>query len=68
MADEIIEELWRIKDDIAREHEYDPDALAAQLRNKRDPGRRRIEGLRSIRTIVEPGASADDGKVGGAPQ
>ncbi len=29
MADEIIEEVWRIKDEIAREHGYDVGGLAA---------------------------------------
>ncbi len=27
MADEIIEDLWKIKDDIAREHDYDEDGM-----------------------------------------
>ena len=31
-ADEIIEELWRIKDDMAREHGYDVERLAAYFR------------------------------------
>lgn len=34
MADEIIEELWRIKDDMAREHGYDIERLAAYLRRR----------------------------------
>ncbi len=29
MADEIIEEVWRIKGEIAREHGYDVERLAA---------------------------------------
>ena len=33
MADEIIQELWRIKDEIAQEHSYDLDALVAHLRS-----------------------------------
>lgn len=33
MTNEIIKELWRIKDDIAREHSYDLDRLVADLRN-----------------------------------
>ena len=33
MADEIIEELWKIKDDIAREHGYDIRRLGAHLRS-----------------------------------
>jgi hypothetical protein len=27
MADEIIEELWAVKDSLAKEHRYDLDAL-----------------------------------------
>lgn len=33
MADEIIEELWRVKDEIAREHGYDIRRLGAHLRS-----------------------------------
>ena len=34
MADEIIEELWRIKDDMAREYNYDIPTLVAYLQHK----------------------------------
>ena len=34
MADEIIKEVWRIKDDMAREHGYDIDRLAAYFRRR----------------------------------
>lgn len=34
MADEIIEEVWRIKDEIAREHGHDVERLAAYLRRR----------------------------------
>ena len=34
MVDETLKELWAIKDDIAREHGYDLDALVAYLRSK----------------------------------
>ena len=34
MADEIIEELWQIKDSIAQEYGYDVDALVAHLTTK----------------------------------
>ena len=34
MADEIIEEVWRIKDEIAREHGYDVDRLGAYFRER----------------------------------
>jgi len=35
MVDAIIKELWQIKDDIAREHGYDIDALVAHLQRRR---------------------------------
>ena len=35
MSDEIIRELWQIKDDMAKEHGYDVRALAAYLQNKK---------------------------------
>ena len=34
MADEIIRELWQIKDSIANEHRRDIEALVAYLRSK----------------------------------
>ena len=34
MTDEIIEELWSIKDQIAKEHGYDLNSLAAYLKSK----------------------------------
>ena len=39
MPDEIIEELWGIKDSIAREHGNDVRKLAAYLQGKRDARR-----------------------------
>ena len=33
MADDIITELWRAKDEIARSYDYDLDALVAHLRD-----------------------------------
>ena len=34
MKDEIIEEVWRAKEAIARSHNYDLDKLATALRTK----------------------------------
>ena len=48
MSDEIIEELWRIKDSIAREHGNDVRKLAAYLRD----GKRREHFSRSPRRSV----------------
>ncbi len=66
MADEIIEELWKVKDGIAREHGHNLDTLVAHLRETKSPGRLRIEDLRSSRTTAEQGGPADAGKIGGA--
>ena len=35
MTDEIISELWKIKDNIASEHNYDLNSLVTHLRSKR---------------------------------
>ena len=35
MADEIIKELWQIKDTIASEHGYEIEALVAHLRARK---------------------------------
>lgn len=47
MADEIMKELWEIKDGIAREHGYDLDALVAHLQAKRARDDRRVVDLRA---------------------
>jgi len=43
MADEIIEELWKIKDAIALEYGYDIDALVAHLRAVTPPASRVVD-------------------------
>ena len=35
MSDQIIKELWQIKDSIAREHDYDIESLVAHLQTTR---------------------------------
>jgi len=53
MADEIVRELWRIKDEIAREYDYDLDALVAHLRDEgRKSGRSPVD-LSSPRARAE---------------
>ena len=50
MTDAIIEELWRIKDAIAREYGDDVDAFVAHLRAQGlSPGQRVVD-LRATRT------------------
>ena len=59
MSDEIIKELWRIKDSIAREHGYDLEALVAHLQTKKRPEGQRVVDLRAIRGAAEQGTGAD---------
>ncbi len=59
MTDEIIQELWRIKDGIARDHGYDLDVLVAYLRGKERAGDHRVTDLHSIKETAEQGAPAD---------
>ena len=60
MADEIIEELWRIKDDMAREHGYDIKRLAAYFQRREREGGRQVLGLRG-----ERGSREESGSVQG---
>jgi hypothetical protein len=34
MTDEVIQELWRVKDQLAKKFKHDPDALIAELRKR----------------------------------
>ena len=47
MSDEIIKELWKVKDAIAREHGYDVDALVAYLRAKQGGDTPRVVDIQS---------------------
>lgn len=42
MNDEIIQELWRIKEEIAKEHGYALESLAAELRRQEAASESRI--------------------------
>ena len=57
MPDEIIEELWRIKDEIAREHGYDVESLATYLQSKDRTSERQVVDLQSQRKIAGRGES-----------
>jgi hypothetical protein len=59
MSDEIITELWQIKDSIAREHGYDLEALVAHFQTKKRPEGQRVVDLRAIRGAAEQGAAGD---------
>ena len=55
MSDEIIEELWQIKDSIAREHGYDIETLVAHLQTKKRPKGQQVVDLRALRGAAEQG-------------
>jgi predicted TIM-barrel fold metal-dependent hydrolase len=43
MTDEIIREVWRAKDELAKQFNYDMDALAAELRKRqKESGRKTV--------------------------
>ena len=55
MSDEIIMELWRIKDRIAREHGYDIDALVAHLQAKNRAEGRQVVNLSAMKQAAKQG-------------
>lgn len=57
MADEIIKELWEIKDNIAREHEFDVEALVAHLQTRKRAEGRRVVDLAAMRKNAGQGDS-----------
>ncbi len=54
MADEIIKELWQIKDAISNEHGCDVKALVAHLRAKKHEGEQQVVNLRHMKQTAEP--------------
>ena len=53
MSDEVIETLWRIKDDIAREYGYDVARLAAVLRAEQGNAGHRVVDLQAQREAAQ---------------
>jgi hypothetical protein len=45
MTDEIIREVWRAKDELARQFNYDLEALAVELRKRQKESGRKIVNL-----------------------
>jgi len=62
MPDEIIKELWEIKDGIARQHGYDIEALVANLHTRKRPEGERVVDLRAMRRTTEQRAPPDADK------
>lgn len=61
MVDEIIKELWKIKDDIANEHGHDVKALVAYLRAKKHQGDQQVVDLQYRKQFSEQGVGIDRG-------
>jgi Skp family chaperone for outer membrane proteins len=45
MTDEIIQEVWRAKDRLAKEFDYDLNALAAELQKRQKQTGRKVVNL-----------------------
>ena len=45
MTDEIIREVWRAKDELAKQFNYDLEALAAELRKRQKESGRKVVNL-----------------------
>lgn len=63
MPDSIIKELWETKDDIAREHGYNVEALVAHLRARKRPENQRVVDLRAERDSSGHRGSAGAAKL-----
>ena len=62
MSDKIIEELWQIKDSIAREHDYDIESLAAYLQTKQRSADQQVVDLCTLRRTADQGAPESQDK------
>jgi len=58
MPDEIIEELWQIKDSMAQEYDYDIDAFVAHLQGKQRSANRQVVDLRAMKEATKRAASS----------
>ena len=58
MPDEIIEELWQIKDRMAREYGYDIDVFVAHLQSRQQVEGRQVVDLQAMKKATEQAASA----------
>ena len=58
MPDEIIEELWQIKDALAWEHGYDIGTFVAHLQSRQQADGRQVVDLRAMKEAAERADSA----------
>lgn len=64
MTNEIIRELWGVKDKMADEYGWDVRALVAHLRTKKHVGNQHVVDLRTMKPIAEQVAQADRSQQG----
>ncbi len=62
MSDQIIEELWQIKDSIAREHDYDIESLVAHLQTKQRSADQQVVDLSALKRTADQGAPGSPDK------
>ena len=63
MSDEIIKELWQIKDRIAQEHGYNIEALVTHLQTKKRPEGQKVVDLSALKENTGQGASGEHRRV-----
>ena len=55
MNDEILQEVWRAKDEISAEHEYDVMRLVREMRSRESASSSRVVDLRADRQVTIQG-------------
>lgn len=60
MADNIIQELWKIKDEIACKHNYDLDSFYAYLQTVKHSRNKQVINLQALKKIAAQGSPSDD--------
>jgi hypothetical protein len=63
MPDEILTELWKIRDAIAKEHGNDLDSLVAYLRSKEKLDSQGVVDLHAARTTADKSPPVDVDKA-----
>ena len=59
MSDEIIKELWKIKDSVAREYGYDVDRIVAYLQGRPRTTSHQVVDLRAASGKIDRTAPVD---------
>ena len=58
MPDEIIRELWQIKDSMAREYEYDIDLLVTHLQTRKRTAGQKVVDMHAMKEAGKQATSA----------